>query len=82
MAPLHENLPIIQFPTSPQVVERPYCLETGMLAVDGCVNRAVGYYKIDALPGECTLHGAGRIDSDDYEYNGENDLPVSRDRDR
>lgn len=66
MAPIHANLPVIDFPDSPNVVERTYCTESGLLATDKCPNTAVGWYKLDAaLPEVCTLHSDEEDDTDD-----------------
>lgn len=69
MAPIHANLPVINFTDSPNVVERAYCTESGLLASDKCTSTAMGWYKLDALPEVCTLHdeveeegGIGRFD--------------------
>lgn len=62
MAPIHANLPIIDFTVSPNVVERTYCTESGLLASDKCTNTAVGWYKIDALPEVCTIHDEKAVD--------------------
>lgn len=56
MAPIHANLPVISFTDSPNVVERTYCTESGLLASDKCTSTASGWYKLDALPEVCTLH--------------------------
>ncbi|HWP50688.1 MAG TPA: transglycosylase domain-containing protein [Clostridia bacterium] len=56
MAPIHANLPVIGFTDSPNVVERTYCTESGLLASDKCTSTAVGWYRLDALPEVCTLH--------------------------
>ena len=56
MAPIHANLPVIGFPDSPNVIERVYCTESGLLASDKCTSTATGWYKLDALPEVCTMH--------------------------
>ncbi len=65
MAPIHANLPVIGFSDSPNVVERTYCTESGLLASDKCTNTAVGWYKLDALPEVCTMHDEEEEDTED-----------------
>jgi penicillin-binding protein 1A len=62
MAPIHANLSVIDFTVSPNVVERTYCTESGLLASDKCTNTAMGWYKIDALPEVCTIHDEKAVD--------------------
>ncbi len=70
MAPIHANLPIIDFPVSPNVVERTYCLETGKLAGSLCTQIGTGWYKLTNLPEECTYHGTV-LDLNDNESSGD-----------
>lgn len=56
MAPIHANLPIVQFPVWGNVVERTYCRESGNLAGPDCTDTAVGWYKMSNIPPVCTLH--------------------------
>ncbi len=44
------------FNPDPNVVQRDYCTESGLLAGAKCTNKAVGYYKKDALPKVCNYH--------------------------
>ena len=57
MAPIHANLPVIDFPDSPNVVQKQYCLETGKLAGPLCTQIGTGWYKLTTMPEECTYHG-------------------------
>ena len=41
------------FTKDPNVVEKNYCTETGLLATSKCPSTAVGYYKADTLPKTC-----------------------------
>ncbi len=65
MAPIHANLPVIDFAASSNVVERTYCTESGLLASDKCTSTAVGWYKLDALPEVCTLHDEPETEEDE-----------------
>ena len=56
MAPIHANLPVIDFPQSPNVIERIYCTATGCLATEKCTSTAYGWYKTNNLPPDCTGH--------------------------
>lgn len=56
MAPIHANLPVIDFPESPNVIERIYCKQTGCLATEKCTDTAYGWYKTNNLPPDCTGH--------------------------
>lgn len=56
MAPIHANLPVTDFPQSPNVIERIYCKQTGCLATSKCTDTAYGWYKTSNLPPECTGH--------------------------
>ena len=51
---IHEDLESKSFPKSGKVVEKEYCKKTGLLATDACKEKAKGYYKISALPAQCT----------------------------
>lgn len=51
---IHEGLEKKEFPKSGKVVEKEYCKKTGLLATDACKEKAKGYYKISALPAQCT----------------------------
>ncbi len=41
------------FAKDPNVVEKNYCTETGLIATSKCLNTEVGYYKKDTLPPTC-----------------------------
>lgn len=56
MAPIHANLPVIDFPGSPNVIERIYCTQTGCLATEKCTSTAYGWYKTNNMPPDCTGH--------------------------
>ncbi|MBP1557264.1 MAG: hypothetical protein J6A76_05070, partial [Oscillospiraceae bacterium] len=56
MAPIHANLPVIDFPQSPNVIERIYCTATGCLATEKCTSTAYGWYKTNNMPPDCTGH--------------------------
>lgn len=56
MDEIHEGLPSKDFPKSDKVVERKYCMETGLLATDSCPSTKTGWYNKDTLPATCTAH--------------------------
>lgn len=56
MAPIHANLPVIDFPVSQNVVERAYCMQSGLLAGEACTELGTGWYKMDSLPAVCEAH--------------------------
>ena len=56
MDEIHKGLPSKDFPKSDKVVERKYCMETGLLATDSCPGTKTGWYNTDTLPATCTAH--------------------------
>ena len=50
---VHQGLEPKKFPVSEDVVQREYCVHSGLLASGTCVTRETGYYKEDALPDVC-----------------------------
>lgn len=56
MTEILNGLPSKSFEFSSDVIERPYCTETGLLAKEGCPKQATGYYKSGYLPDYCTKH--------------------------
>ncbi len=44
------------FTPDPNVVQREYCTESGLLAGAKCTSKGIGYYKKDALPKICNYH--------------------------
>lgn len=75
MLPLHEGLEPAQFEESDHVIQLTYCRDSGEIAVAGCTNTAVGWYKDTVIPSNCTLHGSGssafdNMDEEDYEEDG------------
>ncbi|MBP1580858.1 MAG: hypothetical protein J6A26_00490, partial [Oscillospiraceae bacterium] len=70
MLPLHEGLEPKQFEENEHVIEMTYCKDSGEIAVAGCTNTAVGWYKDTVVPSNCTLHGStqsSRYDDEDEE---------------
>ena len=55
MGKLHENLEVVDFTPSDNVIQAKYCTVTGLLASEGCTT-ATGYYKANALPEYCDGH--------------------------
>ncbi|MFV0497824.1 MAG: transglycosylase domain-containing protein [Candidatus Fimivivens sp.] len=76
MAPIHANLPVIDFPVSANIIERVYCSESGLLASDKCTSTATGWYKIDVLPEICAIHEEKEevIDEDIDRYDPNDDI--------
>lgn len=64
MAEVSEKQAYKEFPTSGNVVQKTYCMESGDLAIGSCPRTAGGWYKESALPGNCTLH-SGVIESEE-----------------
>lgn len=57
MKNLHKELEPKAFEESEFVTRRYYCLHTGLLATDACIDIAEGYYKTNySLPASCTEH--------------------------
>ncbi len=56
MSEVMAGLPKKSFEYSNDVVERSYCTESGLLAVETCPSQATGYYKRDYLPDYCPIH--------------------------
>ena len=89
MSHVHQNLPIIQFKDSPNVVAETFCTESGLLAGDDCANTSTGWYKKTNIPEVCDgTHVFGdeenseNQDRDEEDRNEDEDEVVSRnDRD-
>ena len=56
MSQVHQDLPVKDFPNSPNVVQMTYCLESGNIASSDCTQTAVGWYKLSNTPPVCTSH--------------------------
>ena len=65
MAPIHANLPVTGFGTFGNVIERTYCLESGLLASPLCTQTAVGWYKMSNEPPMCELHNPKPSEEDE-----------------
>lgn len=52
-----KNPAVFELPTT-GTVQRPYCLETGLLAGPNCTQTANGYYKLGREPSQCEGHVA------------------------
>lgn len=63
MQALHEGLEHKNFDKKGTTVERTYCTLTGQLANSGCPGTAVGVYKPENVPGNCTSHGGSPLNS-------------------
>lgn len=79
MATIHEDLPIIEFEASGNIVQKNYCTESGLLAGPLCSETAVGWFKLSNLPPQCNAHElVGEellldeygiaLDDDDYDF--------------
>jgi penicillin-binding protein 1A len=55
---VHEDLEEKEFEYSSDSVRRSYCTVSGMLASSRCASTNTGWYKIDNLPGTCTICGS------------------------
>ena len=53
MADIHKELEVKKFPVAEDVVQRQYCVHSGLLASELCATQETGYYKKDALPDVC-----------------------------
>lgn len=51
-----------KFNADPDVVQKKYCTQTGLLATSKCPETAIGYYKTDALPKTCDSKHKGDYD--------------------
>ena len=63
MQALHVGLEHKNFDKKGTTVERTYCTLTGQLANSGCPGTAVGVYKPENVPGNCTSHGGSPLNS-------------------
>ncbi len=51
---VHKNLASKSFEKyTDKVAKRTYCMESGLLAGDGCTSTGVGWYKTSQIPAEC-----------------------------
>lgn len=65
MAPIHADLPVVEFPTDGNVVQRQYCMQSGKTTNTFCTERAVGWFKMSNIPPICDGHdldGDGVVD--------------------
>ena len=71
MLALHEGLEPKQFEENEHVIQMTYCKDSGEIAVAGCTNTAVGWYKDTVIPSNCTIHGtSGSSAFDDKDEDG------------
>lgn len=68
MGPIHQNLPVIPFPTSPNVQAEAFCTISGELATDWCPSTEIGWYKKTNMPPTCSLHDPNSPDYVHEEY--------------
>lgn len=74
MLELHEGLEPKQFEENEHVIQLTYCRDSGEIAVAGCTNVAVGWYKDTVIPSNCTHHSVGSSSAfDDEEDEKEED---------
>ena len=74
MLPLHEGLEPKQFEENEHVIQMTYCKDSGEIAVAGCTNTAVGWYKDTVIPSNCTVHGGSYSSAfDDEDRNSEDE---------
>lgn len=57
--------PELDFPQSANVVTQYYCKKSGDIATGACTDTAVGWYKKDNIPGNCTTCGSHSYEDDD-----------------
>ncbi len=50
----HKDLEPREFPKSDLVVQRSYCLSSGLLAGANCTSTSMGWYKVSNMPRVCT----------------------------
>lgn len=51
---ISKGLPEKSFPKSGLTVRKSYCTSSGLLAGNACASTAMGWYKLNNLPGTCT----------------------------
>lgn len=56
MSKIHSKLPAKQFTDSQDAQKHYFCVETGLLATEGCTNRREGWYRESNVPALCTTH--------------------------
>lgn len=62
----HKDLEPKEFPKSSLVVQRSYCLSSGLLAGDNCTSTQMGWYKTSNMPRVCTsCKGSPKSDIED-----------------
>ena len=72
MDSIHDGLPEKEFERSSEAVARTYCTYSGDLASEYCGSTATGWYRVDALPGECiSCRYGGGDHGDDEPVEGE-----------
>ena len=77
MLELHEGLEPKQFEENEHVIQLTYCRDSGEIAVAGCTNVAVGWYKDTVIPSNCTHHSVGSSSAFDEEEKEEEDDPFN-----
>ena len=56
MVEIHKGYEPAEFVKPTSVIEAQYCMETGLLANEGCTKRATGYYRSSNIPEMCAQH--------------------------
>lgn len=56
MSKVHSKLPAKEFTNSQDAQKHYFCVETGLLATEGCTNRKEGWYRESNVPALCTTH--------------------------
>lgn len=60
-----------KFTPNPDVIERAYCYETGLIASENCPNTVMGYYRKSHIPQVCD----SRHDNTYWTEHGSNEIP-------
>ena len=56
MSKVHQGLEAKEFTDSEYAVEKYYCTASGDLATASCPSKAVGWYKKNNIPANCSTH--------------------------
>ena len=54
MQDIQDTSSVLKFTPDSSVVERSYCMDTGLLATNKCTKTDIGYYRKENIPDFCT----------------------------
>lgn len=77
MSKIHTGLKAKEFKDSSYATELEYCKTTGLIANEGCPEKATGWYRKSNIPEVCTTHTAVETEGEGAENTGESSESTS-----